>query len=50
VQRLDPEESKYISDLWRVSLTEPGAPPLQLARGASKDTSPQYRCDGAPAS
>jgi dipeptidyl aminopeptidase/acylaminoacyl peptidase len=47
VQRLDPEESKYISDLWRVSLTEPGAPPLQLTRGASKDTSPQYRCDGA---
>lgn len=47
VQRLDADESKYVSDLWRVSLTEPGAAPLQLTRGASKDTAPQYRCDGA---
>ncbi len=47
VQRLDPEDSKYVSDLWRVSLAEPGAAPVQLTRGASKDVAPQYRRDGA---
>lgn len=47
VSRLDQEEGSYISDLWRVSLTEPQAPPLQLTRGTSNDTRPRFRPDGA---
>ena len=47
VERLDADESAYVSDLWRVSLAEPSAAPQQLTRGASKDVAPRYRCDGA---
>src|SRR5262245_44615477 len=47
VDRLDSDDSAYVSDLWRVSLQDPDAAPQQLTRGASKDTSPQYRSDGA---
>ena len=47
VLRLDADESAYVSDLWRVSIDDPSAPPLQLTRGSSKDVAPQYRCDGS---
>jgi dipeptidyl aminopeptidase/acylaminoacyl peptidase len=47
VERLDADESAYVSDLWRVSLQDRTAAPVQLTRGAAKDVAPQYRCDGA---
>jgi dipeptidyl aminopeptidase/acylaminoacyl peptidase len=45
VSRLDPEESRYLSDLWRVP-TDGGAP-VRLTRGPSKDTTPRFRRDGS---
>jgi len=47
VERLDADESAYISDLWRVSLEDESAAPLQLTRGGSQDVAPEYRSDGA---
>jgi dipeptidyl aminopeptidase/acylaminoacyl peptidase len=47
VQRLDADGAKYVSDLWRVSLIDPKAAPVQLTRGACNDTSPCFRRDGA---
>jgi len=45
VQRLDPDESKYASDLWRVSVD--GGVAVRLTRGPSRDTMPRFRRDGA---
>ncbi|HUH00515.1 MAG TPA: S9 family peptidase [Kofleriaceae bacterium] len=45
VSRLNADESRYVSDLWRVSLE--GAAPVQLTRGDSKDGSPRFRRDGS---
>lgn len=48
VARLDARhQSKYISDLWRISAVEPDARPLQLTWGGQSDRSPRYRADGA---
>jgi dipeptidyl aminopeptidase/acylaminoacyl peptidase len=45
VQRLDVEEHRYVSDLWRVPVG--GGAPVRLTRGASKDLAPRFRRDGA---
>ncbi len=45
VQRLNDDGSKYMADLWRVPLGS--GEPSQLTRGASKDTAPCFRQDGA---
>ncbi len=47
VQRLADDESRYVSDLWRVSIDDPDAPPVQLTFGDAKDGSPRFRRDGA---
>jgi len=47
VARLDAKDSRYVSDLWRVSLTDPAAPPVQLTRGDTSDRAPCFRRDGA---
>lgn len=46
VARLDEKKSTYISDLWRVDLTEVGTP-VQLTRGGSDDRAPRFRRDGS---
>ena len=46
VARLDADEAKFVSDLWRVSLDGSGEP-AQLTRGPSDDRSPILRGDGA---
>lgn len=45
VQRLDREEAKYVSDLWK--LPTDGSSAVQLTRGDSKDSAPCFRADGA---
>lgn len=45
VQRLDADGARYASDLWRVPLD--GGAATQLTRGASRDTAPRFRRDGA---
>jgi dipeptidyl aminopeptidase/acylaminoacyl peptidase len=47
VARLDGKQSRYVSDLWRVSLTDPAAPPVQLTWGDKSDHGPAFRRDGA---
>lgn len=47
VSRLDADESKYVSDLWRVSASDPDREPVQLTRGDHSDSSPGFRRDGA---
>lgn len=47
VSRLDPDEAKYVSDLWRVSLVDPSHAPHRLTRGASDDRAPRFRRDGS---
>ena len=46
VGRLNEKGTKYISDLWKVSLTD-DAHPVQLTFGESNDVSPCFRYDGA---
>ena len=38
---------RYVSDLWKVSLVEPGAGPIRLTHGPSNDTTPRFRADGS---
>lgn len=45
VARLDAEETRYVSDLWRVPTD--GGPAVRLTRGPSKDAAPRFRRDGA---
>lgn len=47
VSRLDGDEARYVSDLWRVSVTDPLTPPVRLTRGDTRDTQPRFRPDGA---
>ncbi len=47
VARLDRDEKKYVSDLWRVAAAPGGAAPIQLTRGESNDARPRFRRDGA---
>lgn len=47
VARLDDDGKRYISDLWRLSATDPDAAPLRLTWGDHDDRSPRYRADGA---
>lgn len=47
VSRLDDRERVYVSDLWRVSLSDPGQPPARLTCTDSRDASPRFRHDGA---
>ncbi len=47
VQRLDSTGARFASDLWRVSVTAPSAPPIQLTRGDCRDGAPAFRRDGA---
>lgn len=46
VSILDDDEGRYMSNLWRVSLSDPEAPPIQLTRGVYNNTSPRFRYDG----
>ena len=46
VARLDADDANYVSDLWRVSLADDGAEPLQLTRGEHSDGAPAFRPDG----
>ena len=46
VARLAIDESRYISDLWRVDL-DGGRQPTQLTRGESSDHTPRFRRDGS---
>jgi len=46
VQRLDRDESRYVSNLWRVELVGE-APPLALTTGDHRDRAPGFRADGA---
>jgi len=46
VERLDADRGKYASDLWRVSLTDPGARPERLTRGDHRDKAPAFAADG----
>ncbi|MHC5005432.1 MAG: dipeptidyl-peptidase 5, partial [Planctomycetota bacterium] len=45
--RVAEDGATYVSDLWRVSLLDDGAEPVQLTRGPSNDTTPRFRRDGA---
>jgi dipeptidyl aminopeptidase/acylaminoacyl peptidase len=45
VQRLDADEARYVSDLWRVPVD--GSAPAQLTRGEHSDAAPCFRRDGA---
>src|SRR5687768_11411555 len=45
VQRLDRDDAKYVSDIWKVPID--GSTPLQLTRGDAQDTAPCFRHDGA---
>jgi dipeptidyl aminopeptidase/acylaminoacyl peptidase len=45
VARLDRDQKKYVSDLWRVPTG--GGAAVQLTRGEHSDTSPRFRADGA---
>jgi dipeptidyl aminopeptidase/acylaminoacyl peptidase len=45
VSRLDRDEKKYVSDLWRVPLD--GGPPSRLTRGDHDDSAPCFRADGS---
>ncbi len=47
VGRVGEKGEKYIHDLWRISMTEPGAAPTRLTDGESNDTAPCFRADGA---
>ncbi len=46
VARLDADEARYRSELWRVSLVDSAAP-VRLTRGETSDGSPCFRRDGA---
>ena len=46
VSRVDRDEARYVSDLWRVSLHNRDEP-VQLTRGDTSDRSPRFRRDGA---
>jgi dipeptidyl aminopeptidase/acylaminoacyl peptidase len=45
VARLDADDARYVSDLYRVPTG--GGPAVRLTRGPSKDTTPRFRRDGA---
>jgi dipeptidyl aminopeptidase/acylaminoacyl peptidase len=45
VSRLDDDESKYVSDLWRVPAT--GGETVRLTRGPARDHTPRFRPDGS---
>ena len=47
VARLDRDEKKYVSDLWRVPTAPGGGAPVQLTRGEHSDTCPRFRRDGS---
>jgi len=47
VKRLSTDGSKYISDLWRVSMDPRGPAPTQLTQGTSQDRSPRFFPDGS---
>lgn len=47
VQRLNDDESKYVSDIWRVAIRDSDAAPVQLTRGDADDKQPRFRRDGA---
>ncbi len=47
VSRLDETDARYVSDLWRVSLSDVDRAPVQLTRGKHKDTTPRFRRDGS---
>lgn len=45
VARLVEDKGTYVSDLWKVAVD--GSEPVRLTRGASNDTRPRFRRDGA---
>jgi len=45
VQRLDREQARYVSDLWKLPVD--GSSPVQLTRGDSRDGSPCFVRDGS---
>jgi len=45
VQRLDLDNARYVSDIWRVPTD--GTAAVQLTRGETRDTAPCFRRDGA---
>ncbi len=47
VARLDRDEARYVSDLWRISASDPAAELTRLTWGESDDRSPRFRPDGA---
>ena len=47
VARLGADETRYVSELWRVSLRGDAEPPRRLTRGAHSDGTPRFRRDGA---
>jgi dipeptidyl aminopeptidase/acylaminoacyl peptidase len=47
VARLDRDDKKYVSDIWRVPTADGGGEPVQLTRGEHSDTSPRFRRDGS---
>ena len=46
VSRVDTARGKFVSEIWRVSLTG-ASPPVQLTRGRHSDRVPAFRRDGA---
>ena len=47
VARLDADDKRYVSDLWRVSATDADVAPNRLTWGEYDDRSPRFRADGA---
>lgn len=47
VARPDADRGRYVADLWRVSATDPDAPPVRLTWGEHHDHAPRFRHDGA---
>ncbi|HEU5060716.1 MAG TPA: S9 family peptidase [Kofleriaceae bacterium] len=47
VARLDRDDSKYVSELWRVPAAPGAGAPVQLTRGEHSDARPRFRRDGS---
>ncbi len=46
VRRLTADGARYVGDLWRISLTDPAAPPVALTAGEHDDSAPTWHADG----